>query len=187
MGSHRSGATAPPLAPGDYLLALARPRDLGLLDRLFGPRPDRSKADARGLLGEFSFERATALAAIAHLYDPAAEAGWGADTRRIPLKEVLRQTGSRRSNAVRGRGADRARHAGRRDHAGRRARSGAPAPAPRLAPASISATWITVAPRHRARLVSTTFFTLLIPLVQTAGHAENLVKPNPIKGADFLP
>jgi potassium/hydrogen antiporter len=74
MGSHASGASAPPLAPGDYLLALARPRDLGLLDRLFGARPARSKADARGLLGEFSFEGATALAAIAHLYDPAAEA-----------------------------------------------------------------------------------------------------------------
>ena len=73
-GIARSVASASPLAPGDYVLALARPQDLALLDRLFGPRPDRSRADARGLLGEFSFEGATALAAIAHLYDPAAEA-----------------------------------------------------------------------------------------------------------------
>ena len=72
-GVARSVATASPLAPGDYLLALARPQDLALLDRVFGPRLDRSKADARGLLGEFSFEGATALAAIAHLYDPSAQ------------------------------------------------------------------------------------------------------------------
>ena len=72
-GIARSVASAPPLAPGDYVLALARPQDLGLLDRLFGPRPDRSKADARGLLGEFSFDGTTALAAITHLYDPAAK------------------------------------------------------------------------------------------------------------------
>jgi potassium/hydrogen antiporter len=72
-GIARSVASAPPLAPGDYVLALARPQDLSLLDRLFGPRPDRSRADARGLLGEFSFDGATALAAIAHLYDPAAK------------------------------------------------------------------------------------------------------------------
>jgi potassium/hydrogen antiporter len=72
-GIARSAASAPPLAPGDYVLALARPQNLALLDRLFGPRPDRSRADARGLLGEFSFEGATALAAIAHLYDPTAE------------------------------------------------------------------------------------------------------------------
>jgi NhaP-type Na+/H+ and K+/H+ antiporter len=56
------------------VLALARPQDLVLLDRLFGPRPERSRADERGLLGEFSFEGTTALAAIAHLYDPTAEA-----------------------------------------------------------------------------------------------------------------
>jgi potassium/hydrogen antiporter len=72
-GIARSVASAPPLAPGDYVLALARPQDLCLLDRLFGPRPDRSKADARGLLGEFSFDGATALATITHLYDPAAK------------------------------------------------------------------------------------------------------------------
>jgi cell volume regulation protein A len=71
-GIARSAASAPPLAPGDYVLALARPQDLALLDRMFGPRPERSRADARGLLGEFAFEGATALAAIAHLYDPAA-------------------------------------------------------------------------------------------------------------------
>jgi hypothetical protein len=55
-----------------------RPRptsqDLSLLDRIFGPRPERSGAEERGLLGEFSFDGTTALAAIAHLYDPAAEA-----------------------------------------------------------------------------------------------------------------
>ncbi len=68
----RSAASAPPLAPGDYVLALARPEDLALLDRLFGPRPERSRAEERGLLGEFAFEGTTALAAIAHLYDPAA-------------------------------------------------------------------------------------------------------------------
>ncbi len=68
----RSAASAPPLAPGDYVLALARPEDLALLDRLFGPRPGRSRAEERGLLGEFAFEGSTALAAIAHLYDPAA-------------------------------------------------------------------------------------------------------------------
>jgi cell volume regulation protein A len=71
-GIARSAASAPPLAPGDYVLALARPEDLALLDRLFGPRPERSRADERGLLGEFAFEGTTALAAIAHLYDPAA-------------------------------------------------------------------------------------------------------------------
>ena len=37
-------------------------------------RTKRSRADERGLLGEFSFDGTTALAAIAHLYDPAAEA-----------------------------------------------------------------------------------------------------------------
>ena len=73
-GIARSAASASPLAPGDYVLALARPHDLSLLDRVFGPRPERSRADERGLLGEFSFDGTTALAAIAHLYDPAAEA-----------------------------------------------------------------------------------------------------------------
>jgi cell volume regulation protein A len=72
-GIARSVALASALAPGDYVLALARPQDLTLLDRLFGPRPDRSRADARGLLGEFSFDGATALAAIAHIYDPTVE------------------------------------------------------------------------------------------------------------------
>jgi cell volume regulation protein A len=73
-GIARSSASAPPLAPGDYVLALARPQDLALLDRVFGPRPERSSADERGLLGEFAFDGTTALAAIAHLYDPAAVA-----------------------------------------------------------------------------------------------------------------
>ena len=71
-GIARSAASAPPLAPGDYVLALARPADLALLDRVFGPRPERSRADDRGLLGEFAFDGTTTLAAIAHLYDPAA-------------------------------------------------------------------------------------------------------------------
>ena len=70
-GIARSAASAPPLAPGDYVLALARPKDLAVLDRVFGPRPERSRADERGLLGEFAFDGTTALAAIAHLYDPA--------------------------------------------------------------------------------------------------------------------
>src|ERR1700680_2029755 len=52
-GIARSAASASPLAPGDYVLALARPQDLALLDRVFGPR---SRADDRGLLGEFSFD-----------------------------------------------------------------------------------------------------------------------------------
>jgi len=73
-GIARSAASAPPLAPGDYVLALARPQDLALLDRVFGPRPERSRADERGLLGEFAFDGTTALATIARLYDPAAAA-----------------------------------------------------------------------------------------------------------------
>jgi len=71
-GIARGAASAPPLATGDYVLALARPADLALLDRVFGPRPERSRADDRGLLGEFAFDGTTTLAAIAHLYDPAA-------------------------------------------------------------------------------------------------------------------
>jgi cell volume regulation protein A len=71
-GIARSAASAPPLAPGDYVLALARPSDLVSLDRVFGPRRERSRADDRGLLGEFAFDGTTTLAAIAHLYDPAA-------------------------------------------------------------------------------------------------------------------
>src|SRR6201997_1918436 len=71
-GIARSAASAPPLAAGDYVLALARPGDLASLDRIFGPRPERSRADDRGLLGEFAFDGTTRLAAIAHLYDPAA-------------------------------------------------------------------------------------------------------------------
>jgi cell volume regulation protein A len=72
-GIARGVASAPPLAPGDYLLALARPQDLALLDRIFGPRPERNSPEERGLLGEFSFDGTTTLAAIAHLYDPAVE------------------------------------------------------------------------------------------------------------------
>ena len=72
-GIARGAASAPPLAPGDYVMALARPQDLTLLDRMFGPRPERNSPEERGLLGEFSFDGTTSLAAIAHLYDPAAE------------------------------------------------------------------------------------------------------------------
>jgi len=36
------------------------------------------------------------------------------------------------------------------------------------------------------KIVSMTFSRLLIPREQTAGHAENPVKPNPINGVDFL-
>ena len=74
-GVARGAASAPPLAPGDYVLALARPQDLALLDRIFGPRPGRNSPEERGLLGEFSFDGTTTLAAIAHLYDPASEPG----------------------------------------------------------------------------------------------------------------
>ena len=74
-GIARGAASAPPLAPGDYVLALARPQDLALLDRIFGPRPERNSPEERGLLGEFSFDGTTTLAAIAHLYDPASEPG----------------------------------------------------------------------------------------------------------------
>ena len=72
-GIARGAGSAPSLAPGDYVLALARPQDLTLLDRMFGPRPERNSPEERGLLGEFSFDGTTSLAAIAHLYDPAAE------------------------------------------------------------------------------------------------------------------
>jgi cell volume regulation protein A len=68
-GIAHSAASAPPLAAGDYVLTLARSDDLALLDSVFGPR---SRADDRGLLGEFAFDGTTTLAAIAHLYDPAA-------------------------------------------------------------------------------------------------------------------
>src|SRR5258705_4538837 len=36
-GIARSSASAPPLAPGDYVLALARPQDLALLHPAFAP------------------------------------------------------------------------------------------------------------------------------------------------------
>jgi cell volume regulation protein A len=44
---------------------------------MFGSRPERSRADDRGLLGEFAFDGATRLSAIAHLYDPTAAAEGG--------------------------------------------------------------------------------------------------------------
>ncbi len=71
-GHARSGSGQPPLAVGDYILAMAAPGDLPALDRLFAPRPDRSGARSRGLLGDFSFDAATPVAAIARAYDPAA-------------------------------------------------------------------------------------------------------------------
>ena len=71
-GIARSAASAPPLAawrlraragtPGGSCPARSRVRTT----------PERSRADDRGLLGEFAFDGTTALAAIAHLYDPAA-------------------------------------------------------------------------------------------------------------------
>ena len=83
-GIARGAASAPPLAPGDYVMALARPQDLTLLDRMFGPRPERNSPEERGLLGEFSFDGMTTLATIAHLYDPAAETD-----RALTLAEFL--------------------------------------------------------------------------------------------------
>jgi hypothetical protein len=64
-GIAHSAASASPLAPGDYVLALARPEDLALLDRVFGPPPARTRADERGLLGEFALDGTTPPAAIA--------------------------------------------------------------------------------------------------------------------------
>src|SRR6516165_12515340 len=72
-GIARGAAAAPPLAPGDYVLALALPQDLVLLDRMFGPRLERNRPEERGLLRKFSFDGTTTLAAIVRLYDPAAE------------------------------------------------------------------------------------------------------------------
>src|ERR1700730_10167173 len=66
-GIARSAASAPPLAAGDYLLALARPEDLAQLDRVFG---QCRRPDDRGLLGEFALDGTTVLAAPSHLYDP---------------------------------------------------------------------------------------------------------------------
>jgi cell volume regulation protein A len=71
-GIAHNAASAPPLGAGDHVLVLAHPPDLALLDRLFGARPERSSAEERGLLGEFTFDGTTTLAAIAYLYDPAA-------------------------------------------------------------------------------------------------------------------
>ena len=65
-------------------MALARPQDLTLLDRMFGPRPERNSPEERGLLVEFSFDGTTSLAALAHLYDPAAETD-----RSLTLAEFL--------------------------------------------------------------------------------------------------
>jgi len=134
-GIARSSASAPPLAPGDYVLALARPQDLALLDRVFGPRPERSSADERGLLGEFAFDGTTALAAIAHLYDPGGGCQRRGDRRRVSGKQVGRNARGRRPNALWRSGADRARHAGRHDHpVRRRTRAGAGSPVALLAP-----------------------------------------------------
>ena len=119
-GIARSAASAPPLATGDYVLALARPADLALLDRVFGPRPERSRADDRGLLGEFAFDGTTTLAAIAHLYDPAATTDGAVDSRRVSGEQVRRDTRGWRPNALRRGGTDRARHARGHDHPGRR-------------------------------------------------------------------
>jgi len=71
-GAVSAGEPAPALAPGDYLLMLARPNELAVLDRVLGPRPVRSAAEQRGVFGEFSFPGGAALAPILKLYDVAA-------------------------------------------------------------------------------------------------------------------
>ncbi|MBV8169728.1 MAG: potassium/proton antiporter [Alphaproteobacteria bacterium] len=67
-GAVSAGDTTPPLAPGDYLLMLARPEDLPLLDGLLGPKPATSAAEERGVFGEFSFSGEAAAAPILALY-----------------------------------------------------------------------------------------------------------------------
>lgn len=68
-GAVEAGDGAPPLAPGDYLLMLARPAELALLDRVLGPKPASSAAEQRGVFGEFSFPGSTPIGPILQLYD----------------------------------------------------------------------------------------------------------------------
>ena len=57
--------------------------------------PERSRADERGPLGEFAFDGTTALAAIAHLYDPAA-----ATDDAVTLAEFLASRHAPRAEAL---------------------------------------------------------------------------------------
>jgi cell volume regulation protein A len=68
-GAVSTGETAPRLAPGDYLLMLARPDDLTLLDRILGPRPASSAAEQRGVFGEFSFPGSAPVGPVLQLYE----------------------------------------------------------------------------------------------------------------------
>jgi len=97
-GIARGAAAAPPLAPGDYVLALALPQDLVLLDRMFGPRLERNRPEERGLLGEFAFDGTTTLAAIVRLYDPAAETD-GARCIAGPTRRAVNKLGGHRRYA----------------------------------------------------------------------------------------
>ena len=72
-GAVQAGDGAPVLAQDDYLLMLARPDDLALLDRLLGPRPVSSAAEERGVFGEFSFPGSAPIGPILQLYDVAPE------------------------------------------------------------------------------------------------------------------
>jgi cell volume regulation protein A len=67
-GAVETGDGASKLAPGDYLLMLARPDALALLDRVLGPKPASSAAEQRGVFGEFSFPGSTPIGPILQLY-----------------------------------------------------------------------------------------------------------------------
>jgi cell volume regulation protein A len=92
-GEVKPGEAAPRLAPGDYLLMLARPDDLPLLDRMLGPKPVSSAAEQRGVFGEFSFAGSAPVGPILKLYDIAAASGAAPDmalatfmARRLPQR-----------------------------------------------------------------------------------------------------
>jgi cell volume regulation protein A len=68
-GAVSPGEAAPQLAPGDYLLMLARPGDLPLLDRMLGPKPASSAAEQRGVFGEFSFPGSAPVGPVLQLYE----------------------------------------------------------------------------------------------------------------------
>jgi cell volume regulation protein A len=92
-GEVKPGEAAPRLAPGDYLLMLARPDDLPLLDRMLGPKPVSSAAEQRGVFGEFSFAGSAPVGPILKLYDIAAAPGAAPDmalatfmARRLPQR-----------------------------------------------------------------------------------------------------
>jgi cell volume regulation protein A len=57
------------LAPDDYVLVWSNPKDITVLDGLFGPGDDRTGASPTGIFGEFAFPATTSLAAILSLYD----------------------------------------------------------------------------------------------------------------------